>query len=1057
MIDGKSAAEDLIGFYREREKELECLYRIEELLAEHNAPRGEVFRKVVETIPTGWQYPQSCCARISVGSDAYQIPGFVETSWALAADIIIDGKKGGEIRVCYTRAMPSADEGPFLSQEKRLLRTIADRLGAFIRHQELIEVAQRTPADRPREEAREWRVVLNLLHHTDISLFGRISQKMLNHLCWSGVAEAEQLRHALMPDDLDFECGSDREANKPYHLQSLEITDQLSDRIFQIAADRYTGEQLLAYLRKWIQDDKLGYLTRVSNRNLTLTDVLGALRRFREMSPAGSDLAPATRKGLSVSLTTRFLSQQPRFIRIAKDSLDICDFFEIVDRILHSPDSHGQLGGKSAGLFLAQQIIRKWSAAHPLLANVKFPRSWYITTDTLLAFLRYNNLDDVIEQKYKDLRQVRREYPHVVQTFKNSRFPPEIVRGLSMVLDELAGAPLIIRSSSLLEDSEGSAFSGKYKSLFLANQGSKRECLDALLDAIAEVYASTYGPDPIEYRAERGLLDFREEMGIIIQAVIGARVGDHFLPAFAGVAFSRNEFPWSPRIRREDGLLRMVPGLGTRAVDRVSNDYPILVAPGQPGLRVNVAEEEVLYYAPRKLDAINLKTNTFETIEARELLRACGAELPLVHRLVSIHDGGRLRRPVGMNIDFEHDDLVFTFDGLIHETPLLSELHALLALLEGELGTPVDLEFAHDGKDLYLLQCRPQSYSPAGSPAPIPKEIPAENIVFSANRYVSNGCLPAITHLVYIDPLKYGELPERDDLIAVGRAVSRLNQLLPRRQFILMGPGRWGSRGDMKLGVRVTYSDINNTAALIEIARQKGNYMPDVSFGTHFFQDLVEARICYLPLFPDDPVVAFNERFLLGAPNLLPTLLPEFTRLADVVRVIDVSQAAEGKVLQLLMNADLAEAVAMLAEQSSVEQLAEPGGGVAPRVPDRFWLWRLRVAEHIASQLDPERFGVVAFYVFGSTENATAGLGSDIDLLVHFRGDARQRNDLLLWFEGWSLCLDEMNYLRTGYRTGGLLDVHLVTDEDIAKRTGFAARIDAVTDPARRLPLMKRG
>lgn len=233
--------------------------------------------------------------------------------------------------------------------------------------------------------------------------------------------------------------------------------------------------------------------------------------------------------------------------------------------------------------------------------------------------------------------------------------------------------------------------------------------------------------------------------------------------------------------------------------------------------------------------------------------------------------------------------------------------------------------------------------------------------------------------------------------------------------------------------------------------------MPDVSFGTHFFQDLVEARICYLPLFPDEPAVAFNERFLLGATNLLPTMLPEFAGLADVVRVIDVSRAADGKVLQLLMNADLAEAVAVLAEQASVEQLAEPGADVASRVPDRFWLWRLRIAEHIASQLDPERFGVVAFYVFGSTENATAGLGSDIDLLVHVRGDPRQRNDLLLWFEGWSLCLDEMNYLRTGYRTGGLLDVHLVTDEEVAKRTGFAARIDAITDAARRLPLMKRG
>jgi pyruvate,water dikinase len=156
------------------------------------------------------------------------------------------------------------------------------------------------------------------------------------------------------------------------------------------------------------------------------------------------------------------------------------------------------------------------------------------------------------------------------------------------------------------------------------------------------------------------------------------------------------------------------------------------------------------------------------------------------------------------------------------------------------------------------------------------------------------------------------------------------------------------------------------------------------------------------------------------------------------------------------MNADLGEAVGLLAEPSSIEQLAEPRPDVASRVPDRFWLWRFRIAEHIASQLDPQRYGVAGFYVAGSTQNATAGPASDIDIIIHFRGTPRQRADLLLWLEGWSLCLDEMNYLRTGYRSGGLLDVHLVTDEDIANKTSFAVKINSVNDPAQPLPLKKR-
>lgn len=1056
MTDRKDKADDLIHFFREREKELECLYNIEELLVEPDAPRATVFRRIIETIPSGWQYPEICRARMQVGSKTFSMPGFVETPWVMSADIYVEDEKRGEISVFYSKEMPAADEGPFLKHEKRLLRTIADRIGNFILHQELREAAEERREERPRESTGEWRVVLNLLHHTDRGLFENVAEKMLNHLCWSGVEEAERLRSTLVPAELDFEAGPDQEANKPYQLHSLEITDRLSDEIFRVAAKEYTGEQILAFLRKWIQDDKLGYLMRVGNRNIPLAEVIDALRQFRDMSPEGSDLSPAAKIGVMVSLITRFLSRQLSYINVAKKYVEIRDFFEILDRIIYTPESHGQLGGKGAGLFLAQQIIKKSYGTDPLFANVKVPKTWYITSDVLLGFLRHNNLDEVIEQKYKDVNQVRLEYPHVMLTFKDSRFPPEVVQGLSMVLDELEGMPLIIRSSSLLEDSLGAAFSGKYKSLFLANQGNKQERLEALLDAIAEVYASTFGPDPIEYRAERGLLDFDEEMGIMIQGVIGTRVGDYFLPVFAGVAFSRNEFRWSPRIKREDGLVRTVPGLGTRAVDRVSDDYPVLIAPGQPGLRVNVATEEIVYYSPKKVDVINLKTNTFETIDARDLLRMHGAEIPLVEKMVSVYDGHNLKRPFAMTIDFEKDDLFLTLDGLIGDTPFVKQVHGILKLLEEKLGFPVDIEFAHDGTDFYLLQCRPQSFSQTSAPAAIPQDIPPERLVFSAKRYVSNGRVPDITHIVYVDPLKYGELPDRDDLVAVGRAVGHLNKLLPKRQFILMGPGRWGSRGDIKLGVNVTYSDINNTAVLIEIARKKGNYMPDLSFGTHFFQDLVEGQIRYLPLFPDDEGIAFNERFLLGAPNILAEVLPEFARLADVVRLIDVPQATDGKVLRILMNGELGEAVGVLstphASEEQIEHPAEDSAGPA----DHSWVWRLRMAEHIASQLDPERFGVAGLYVFGSTKNATAGLGSDIDIIVHFRGDERRRCELERWLEGWSLCLDEMNYLQTGYRTGGLLDVHFVTDDDIAKKTSYAVKIGAITDAARPLPMKKR-
>jgi len=1056
VSDQKEKGEDLARFFRERAKELECLYQIEEALVDDEAKLEDVCRKVVSVMPSGWQHSEICRVKITIRAETFESPDFVETPWVQRADIAVQDAKVGEVTVVYLKEMPAAAEGLFLKQEKRLLKTIADRLGNFILHQQLRREAEDSREELERETTGEWRVALNLLHHTDPALFETISEKMLNHLCWSGIEEAERLRQRLTPAAMRFEAGADRESNVPYRLQPFEITDQTSDEIFQIAAKAYTNEEILDEIRKWIQDDRLGFLLQLNYRNLSLGEVLAALRQYRDMVPEGFELSEAAKKGVIVSLIRRFLSTQLAYINIAKKYIDIRDLFEIVDRIIYTPESHGLLGGKCAGLLLAQQIVTKSFGSDPLFADVKVPKSWYLPSDVLLGFVRFNKLDEVVEQKYKDINQVRLEYPHVIHTFKDSRFPPEIVQGLSMALDELGGVPLIIRSSSLLEDSLGAAFSGKYKSLFLANQGSKNERLRALLDAIAEVYASTFGPDPIEYRTERGLLDFSEEMGIMIQGVVGTRVGDYFLPVFAGVAFSRNEFRWSPRISREDGLIRMVPGLGTRAVDRVSDDYPVLVAPRQPGLRVNVAPEEIVYYSPKKVDVINLKTNTFETLDLADLVRKHGAQMPLIEKMVSVYDGHHLRRPLGMQIDFEKDNLAFTFDGLLTESPLVKQIHTILRLLEEKMGTPVDIEFAHDGKNFYLLQCRPQSYSEESAAAPIPKDVPAERVVFTANRYVSNGRVRDITHIVYVDPLKYAELPSRDELVAVGRAVGKLNKLLPKRQFVLMGPGRWGSRGDIKLGVSVTYSDINNTALLVEIARKKGNYMPDLSFGTHFFQDLVEGQIRYLPLFPDDAGIVFNERFLNGAPNILAEVLPEYADLAGVVHLIDVPQATEGYVLRVLMNAELSEAIGLLAKPQTGDEQVEPRVVETGRPAEQTWLWRYKMAEHVASQLDPDRFGVVGFYVFGSTKNATAGLGSDIDILIHFRGTEKQREDLMLWLGGWSLCLDEINYLRTGYRTGGLLDVQIVTDEDIAQKTSYAVKIGAITDPARPLPMKKR-
>jgi pyruvate, water dikinase len=760
----------------------------------------------------------------------------------------------------------------------------------------------------------EWRIIIDFLRRTDPALVARVGRRMLNHLSWSGVTEARAL---LQRTGAPLPGAESADENRPIDEQHLPPPIDPMREAFEIASRHLTGHEIGAYVEQWIKDDKSSFLTEAIDRHhASVGEIAQALERYDGSAAPDLELSTAVRTGVRVSLARRLLTDDVEFVNKAKQFIGVADYHDVLQRTIAPGASQGKLGGKSSGLLLASAVIRSAPEMAGAIGPIRIPKTWYVTSDGVLRFIDHNQLEDVNNHKYLDIEQVRREYPHIVQVFRHSSFPPELERGFALALDSLRDVPLVVRSSSLLEDRIGAAFSGKYKSLFVANQGTWEERLRSLMDAVAEVYASVFGPDPIEYRANRGLLDFHEEMGVMIQEVVGSRVGPYYLPAFAGVGFSQNEFRWSPRIERNDGLLRLVPGLGTRAVDRVADDYPVLVAPGKPGLRINTTPEEIERYAPRRIDVINLDTHRFETISLAELLREHGRDYPMARQVVSALDG-ELHRPVAFGWDPSDGNGVVTFDGLLRTTPFLSRMRALLGLLRDRLEMPVDIEFACDGHDLYLVQCRAQSFVADAAPAVIPHDVPSDRLLFSTRRFVSNGRVPDLTHIVYVDADGYQQLASHQDLLDVGRVVGRLNNILPPRQFVLIGPGRWGSRGDIKLGVQVTYSDINNTSLLMEVAARRGAYVPELSFGTHFFQDLVEAGIRYLPLFPGERDVVFNERFLRETPNLLGELLPDDARLASAVRVIDVPRATSGLVLRVLMNADAEEAVGVFVSPAS--------------------------------------------------------------------------------------------------------------------------------------------
>ncbi len=1047
-----------LKFLEERVKELNCLYSVEEAINDTNSTFDEICNKIINIIPSGFQYKDDCKVKIALYDNVCKSDGFKKGTAIINEAIYEQTKEVGKIIVSYSSEREG--EAVFLDEERRLIRTIADRLGHYALYQKLKVLFSEIDAENGAidKTKKEWYVVLDIIKKTDQSLFSIISRKMLNNLFCKGIDESKEL-FLKLGSNIEMQPTS-AEINRPSKKQVLENSFYLGNEIFDVASKYFSDSDLLLQIQKWIHEEKSHFLVKaLANLNTPLPEIADAIRRFHQITPvAVKDFTSPLHKGILVSLIRRFLTDQLEYIDIAKNFCSITDFHDLLQNIIFPSESHGRLGGKSAGIFLAKKIVEKVDDPDGFLKNIKLPKTWYITSDGLMAFLNYNNLEDIIEQKYKQMDEIRQEYPHVIQAFKNSHFPADVMNGLSSALDDFGDNPIIVRSSSLLEDRLGSAFAGKYKSLFLANQGTKKERLEALLDAIAEVYASTFSPDPIGYRMERQLLDYNEEMGILLQEVVGKKVGNYFFPAFAGVAFTNNEFRWSPRINRQDGLVRLVTGLGTRAVDRIGDDYSILIAPGQPDLRVNLTYQDVVSYAPKKIDVINLETNTFETILIRDLIKVAKNSYPMLNEVFSIIEENHIRQPFGLGIDTDKNDIVVTFENLISKTNYIKQINFLLKHLSEKLQTPVDLEFACDGNSLYILQCRPQSSAVEGISANIPSNIPPERMIFSANKYISNGKVNDIVYIVYVDPDQYAKQESLDSLLDIGKAVSKLNKILPKKTFILMGPGRWGSRDDIRLGVKATYSDINNTAVLIEIAKKKGNYLPELSFGTHFFQDLVESAIRYLPLYPDDEGIVFNHDFLFNSENILDRFCPEYSHIGDALKLINVKEVTGGLVLRVLMNADDSYAVGMLADPATSAvrgiETADAMAILYDKLNDEPLQWRRRMVDSIAENLDPKRFGIKELYLYGSVFDGTASPKSDIDFVCIFDGTAEQHRDFGIWLEGWNLALSKINYNRSGYKLDRFIDIRILTKAELENQKYFADIIEKTNKKATRLRLM---
>jgi hypothetical protein len=634
--------------------------------------------------------------------------------------------------------------------------------------------------------------------------------------------------------------------------------------------------------------------------------------RIESMPPTERTMLEARLREIKVVLIRTIISDQLPYINIAREWFSIADLADIRRHKIGA----GRIGGKAAGMMLAACILRK-STDPSLHSTLVTPESYFLGSDLFYTFIGSNNLTHWNDQKYKNEDEMRADYPQIQRDFEAGEFPPEIVERLQTLLVSIGNYPIIVRSSSLLEDNFGTAFAGKYESIFCPNQGSLQQNLDALVKAIARVYGTVMNPDALLYRRSKGLLDYDERMGVLIQVVQGLPFGHYYLPHAAGVAFSRNQYRWAPKIRVEDGFVRLVWGLGTRAVDRVGNDYPRLVALSHPTLRPSNDPKAIRRYSQQYVDLIDLEANEFRTLPAHDVLKP---SYPPLRYLAQIEQDGYFStlRTSLVNGDINH--LFLTFDEFIRRTPFADRMRTLLKVLETEYNAPVDLEFtvqivnpeaARPEIMISILQCRPQGHLFELDQITLPSDLPAQDIVFSSHFMVPQGHVAGVEYVLFVTPEGYFSLPTANDRAQLERAIGRLNTALAGMAFICVGPGRWGS-GNTDLGVHIAYADIYNSKALIELAGQGIGPAPEPSLGTHFFQDLLESQIYPLAIFLDDAEAVFSRSFFYETPSCAGEWIALDDRLKESLRLIRVSDYRAGHHINMVMDSESNLAVAYL-------------------------------------------------------------------------------------------------------------------------------------------------
>ena len=512
----------------------------------------------------------------------------------------------------------------------------------------------------------------------------------------------------------------------------------------------------------------------------------------------------------------------------------------------------GTIGGKGRSLLFALKRLRE--SGDPVLAATRVPESIYFGIGIFQQFLEGIPALDAV---------LKREPAELEKAFLAAPLPQEARLRIRQFVEEITD-PVVIRSSSRLEDDVKHSFAGKYLTNFLGSCGTPAERAAAVETEMKRIYSRTFFPSAEDYRRRHALGP--DDMGIILIRMAGRRRGPYYYPTMAGVGYSQNFRRWTTRIRQEDGLVRLVFGMGTMSTKRgyartVSLTNPLLRPEGYASEKISAIAQERFHVIdeahPNEITTLDvkkewpgLKANHPDFAAFAEVCRYEEGELafePIMKNMVSVPPGAKV---------------CFTFENFPRKYPgFFKRIKATLKLLEEAMGVPADIEFAYEPTEdeLSLIQSRP-FWSQTSLHGGIPQLEP-QQILLQADRMVTQGSIPDVKKIIYVD---YNRYYAQRDFYGTARIIGELNRMSDE-PYILVAPGRIGS-SNPELGVPVKYEELTNCRCMVELGIPRLGYMPELSYGTHFFSDLEVDGVLYMPVFSGEDKNIINTDWFEATP-----------------------------------------------------------------------------------------------------------------------------------------------------------------------------------------------